>query len=278
MRGQSVSAGLRARAWQAASAACNAIGAVAAESFGAGQRAKASADQQLVPACAILLGQRHEGAVRPGACRQARCLDFHKGQQTEQFGILGHQPRQRAAQPLRLQAQARPDEVVARRGGIAFVEDEVDDLQHRGEPRRAFGAARHLEAESGLSDRPLRADDALGDRRLARQESAGDLVRRQAADDAQRERRAGVGRKHGVAGREDEAQQLVAEIVVHGRFDRLGRAVEPVAQLPRDLLMLALAHLVAADRIDGAAFGGCRQPSAGIGRNAGPGPLGERND
>ena len=42
--------------------------------------------------------------------------------------------------------------------------------------------------------------------------------------------------------------------------------------------MLALAHLVATDRVDGAAFGGCHQPSAGIGGNAGPRPFGERND
>ena len=49
-------------------------------------------------------------------------------------------------------------------------------------------------------------------------------------------------------------------------------------QLPRDLLVLALAHLVAADRVDGAAFGGGHQPGAGIGRNAGPGPFGQGDD
>ncbi len=43
------------------------IGAIAPESFGAGQRLKASADQQLVPACAILLGQRYK-AHRPARC------------------------------------------------------------------------------------------------------------------------------------------------------------------------------------------------------------------
>jgi len=58
-----------------------------------------------------------------------------------------------------------------------------------------------------------------------------------------------------VAGREDEAQQLVAEIIVHGRFDRLGRAVakvlgakilvERLVQRVGDLLVLARAHLVA---------------------------------
>ena len=254
------------------------IGTIAAERFRAGQRVKAAVDQQLVPARAVLFGQRHECAVRPDARRKARCLDLHQGEQAEHFRDRSrHQPRQNAAQPLRLQAQARPDEIVARRGGVAFVEDEIDDLQHRGQPRRPFGAARHLEAQSGFRDRLLRAHDALGDRRLARQERARDLVRRQAADDAQRERGAGVGRKNGMAGREDEAQQLVAKIVVHRRFDRFGRVAGRAIQLARDLLVLALAHPVATDGVDGAAFGGRHQPRAGIGRNAGPRPFGERD-
>src|SRR3954471_14432609 len=141
-------------------------------------------------------------------------------------------------------------------------------------PRRSSGPPRPLEAESGLADRLLRADDALGDRYLVRQESTGDLVRRQTADDTQRERRAGVARKDGVTGCEDEAQQLVAKIVGHGHVDHLGRAIELAVQLPRDLPMLARAHLVATDCVDGAALGGRHQPSAGIGRNAGPGPFG----
>jgi hypothetical protein len=85
-----------------------------------------------------------------------------------------------------------------------------------------------------------------------------------------------------VAGCEDEAQELIAEIVVHGCFDRpqfrSPRAVGRAVKLPRDLLVLALAHFVATDRVDGAAFGRCHQPGAGIGGNTGPRPFGERND
>jgi hypothetical protein len=60
-------------------------------------------------------------------------LDLHQGQEAEHFdGILRHQPSQNAAEPLRLQAQTRPDKIVARRGRIAIIENEVDDLEHRG--------------------------------------------------------------------------------------------------------------------------------------------------
>ncbi len=52
------------------------------------------------------------------------------------------------------------------------------------------------------------------------------------------------------------------------------RAVE----LPRDLLMLALAHPVAPEGVDGAAFGDRHQPGAGIGRDAEARPFGERDD
>ena len=65
---------------------------------------------------------------------------------------------------------------------------------------------------------------------------------------------------------------------LRGHFDHLGRAVDHAVQLARDLLMFALTHLVATDRVDGAAFGGGHQPRAGIGRNAGPRPFGQGND
>ncbi len=85
-----------------------------------------------------------------------------------------------------------------------------------------------------------------------------------------------------MAGREDEAQQLVAQIVVQTRvqhgFDRVRHVASLAVQLTRDLLMLARPHPVAPDGVDGAAPGGGHQPRAGIGRHAGPGPLGERDD
>jgi hypothetical protein len=105
------------------------IGAVAAQRLGASQRIEAPAVQQMVPTRAILLGEQYEGAVRPGARSVARRLDLHQGEEAEHIGILGHQRGQHAAEPLRLQAQARPDKVVARRGRIAFIENEVDDLE-----------------------------------------------------------------------------------------------------------------------------------------------------
>ena len=92
-----------------------------------------------------------------------------------------------AAEAQRLLAELRPHPVVAGGRRVALVEDEVDDLQHRGEALGKLGAARHLEGDALLGQRALGADDALGDRRLGDEEGARDLVGRQAADQAQRQ-------------------------------------------------------------------------------------------
>src|SRR5439155_1081349 len=77
---------------------------------------------------------------------------------------------------------------------VAFVEDEVDDLEHRGEARGELVLARHLKGDARLGERALRADDALGDRRLRNEKGARDLVGREAAEQTQRERGARLGR------------------------------------------------------------------------------------
>ena len=91
-----------------------------------------------------------------------------------------------------------------------------------------LGAARHLERHARLGERPLGAHDALRDRRLGDEEGARDLVGRQAAEQAQRQRDARLGREHRVAGGEDEAQQVVADVVVERRVE-VGRGRAPAA-------------------------------------------------
>ena len=73
MRAQSVSSAVRARAWQAAIAACSAYGPrAAAERLGARERREAAADQQLVPARAVLVEQQDRLAVARRCARAMR--------------------------------------------------------------------------------------------------------------------------------------------------------------------------------------------------------------
>ena len=112
-----------------------------------------------------------------------------------------------------------PHPVVAARRRVAFVEDEVDDLEHRRQPRGQLGAARHLERHARLGQRPLGAHDPLRDRRLGDEEGARDLVGREAAEQPQRQRHARLGREHGMTGDEHEPQQIVADVVVERGLD-----------------------------------------------------------
>ena len=96
-----------------------------------------------------------------------------------------------------------------------------------------------------FGQRPLGADDALGDGRLGDEERARNLVGRQAAEQAQRERDARLGREHRMAGREHQAQQVVADVVIQGCVEiRHGRVLFRL-ELVAELLVLALEQLVA---------------------------------
>ncbi len=54
----------------------------------------------------------------------------------------------------------------------------------------------------------------MRDRGLRHEERARDLVGREPAEQAKRERHARLGRQHGMARRENQAQQVVTDIVV----------------------------------------------------------------
>ena len=111
------------------------------------------------------------------------------------FGLVRRDGGEHAAHAKRLIAELGTQPVLAPRRGIAFVENEIDDLQHRSEPRREFFAARGLIGQPRFRKGPLGAHDALGDRRLRHQEGPGDLLGGQAADHPQRQRRAGLARQ-----------------------------------------------------------------------------------
>ena len=113
-------------------------------------------------------------------------------------------------------AQGRAHPVVAGSRRVALVEDEIDDLEDGGQPGGPRLAVRRLERNAGAGQRLLGADDALGDGRLRHQVGAGDLGRGQAAEQAQRQRDPGLHGQHRVAGREDQPQQVVVDVIGDG--------------------------------------------------------------
>ena len=196
------------------------------------------------------------------------------------FAFVRHEPAQHAPEPQRFLAQRRTHPVVAGGGRIAFVENQIDHLQHRGEPRRTRIRLRHLEWHLGRGQRALGPHDALRDGRLGHEERARDFVRGEAAQQTQRQRDACVGGQHRVARREHQPQQVVADIVGARGIEAIDeirhevrlQCVEIVAQL----FALAGMQRFLAQAVEGAVLRGRHQPRSRIVGHARVGPMFER--
>jgi hypothetical protein len=144
-------------------------------------------------------------------------------------------------------------------------------LQDRGDALLAFGAARHLEGNARLRQCSLGADDALGDRRFGSEESAGDFLRREAAEQAQSEGKARFHRQDRVTGDEHQVEEIIANVVIDGGVDI------DIAALGLDLIddrvLFALMQAQFANTVDATMLGGGHQPGGGPFRQAILGPA-----
>ena len=181
--------------------------------------------------------------------------------------LFRRQLGQDAAQPQGVLAKGRSRPSVAGGGGVALIEDQVDHSHHRRQARGALDVRWQLERDMGLRQRALGADDALGDCRLGHDEGAGDLVRGEAAHQAQGKRHPCVGREYGVAGDKHQTKEIFVrrprdmQLSFHRKdFPRALVYFDP----GRQGRVLAFGRLVAADAVDGAAFGCGHQPAAGV--------------
>src|SRR5207237_6273478 len=109
-------------------------------------------------------------------------------------------------------AQRGTHPVVAGRGRVTFVENEVNHFENRRQPRRKIRPARNFKRNARLGESALGADDALGDGRLGNEESAGDFPGREAAEKTKRERDACFGGKHGVTRSEEHTSELQSHL------------------------------------------------------------------
>jgi len=63
------------------------------------------------------------------------------------FRIVRRQLRENATEPQCILAQGGPHHVVAGRGGVTLVEDQIEHFQYCGESRCALRGARHFERD-----------------------------------------------------------------------------------------------------------------------------------
>jgi len=99
---------------------------------------------------------------------------------------------------------------------------------------------------------------------------------------AQRQGNARLGREHRVAGGEDQAQQVVADVVLLGfgqRIDEVGHDVRLKGiEVGADFLVLARLHRGMAQPVEGAVLGSGHQPGPGVVGHTVRGPVFERGD
>jgi hypothetical protein len=134
-----------------------------------------------------------------------------------------HSLRDDAGEAEGLLAQGLPHVRVARAGGVALVEDEADDVEHRVESLRQRLVARHAERDVGRADLRLCPRQALRHRRLGDQEGMRDLGRRQPAEETEGQRDLRLPRQGRVTAGEHQSQALVRHARCHGLLPRLLR-------------------------------------------------------
>ena len=237
---------------------------VIAGTFDPGHRAfeagHAAGDQRAVPKRAVLLGQAQQAAVGIDAGRQTRGLKRHQGGERIDPTLV----RQVAGQDQRGDAQGfvaemAAHQVVADMGGIAFVEQQVDNLQDAVEAGGEVGPGRRLERDRAVADFGLGAGDGLSQGFLAGQHGPGDLARAQPADDLQGQGDALARLQVRVAADEHHGQRVVVQRIGADRLDG-GVGIE----LLGDGRGLACLHGAAAERVDRLIAGDPQQPAGGV--------------
>ena len=128
-------------------------------------------DELGVPLAPVLLGERHDPAVRAGPTAAARVVQQHQGEQAVDLGVVD-QGCQLAGEPDRL---GRDVDIA----GVALVEDEV---QHSHHGSHVAGAI-----ETSPADRTFGAADPLGHRALGDEVGLRDLCGGETAHRPERE-------------------------------------------------------------------------------------------
>ncbi len=126
--------------------------------------------------------------VRRRAGRPPRGGQQHQGEQAVDLGLVGQQIGQEPAQADRLDHEVLPPQLGPGRGGVALVEDEVDDRQDRTEAVGQLGLVGYPVRDPGVADLALGPHQALGHGRLGDEEGPGDVGGLQAAQQPEGER------------------------------------------------------------------------------------------
>ncbi len=133
------------------------------EFLGACEGGESASNEDLIPAGAVLVEQEDGFARRAGPSSKARRLDLHQSDEAVDLRECGHELGEDPAEAECLRGDRWSHPVATGGGRVPLVEDQVDDLEHRGEASDEVGPPRDLEGNLCLGKRPLGPHDPLGD-------------------------------------------------------------------------------------------------------------------
>ena len=197
----------------------------------------------------------------------AGIVEQHQRQQTLIFRMVRKQFVQHAGEPDGLGAQIQPQQLVARCGGVAFVEDQVNHGLHGREALRQLGRRRDLIGNARLLDLALGPHQPLRERRLRHEKCLRDLGGGEAAQSPQRQRHLPLRIQRRMAACEDQPQAIVGKMhgqLIGSEFHRVGEGFGFVAER---ILLFPLGFFAPA-LIDQLAVRGSRDPRGRIQWNA----------
>jgi hypothetical protein len=221
-----------------------------------------------IPERAILIFQEDQISFAGGSGEAAGIVQEHESEEAEHFG-LWEQFHEEAGETDCFGGEIGAGERLAGGCGVAFVEDQVDDMEDGIESLGQVGRRGDLLGDAGVLDFGFGADDALGVRGRIGEDSAGDLFGGQAADFAEGEGDLRIGRDGRMAAGENQAQAIIFNIfgfrfcwIAGVGFELIGDGHQ------RGIEFGAAAHGV--DALESA---GGDQPGTGIGGDALARPL-----
>ncbi len=170
-----------------------------------------------------------------GARRSARLGEQHEGKQAGHLRLVRELGMKQSRQPDALSREVHAGEVRTAGGGVALVEQQVEHLAHRPDPRAGV-----LGEDEGPAPQPrLGPADALGHRGLGHEVGRSDLPRREPRHGPQRQRD-GQRRRQGVVTAQEQQHQRVVcgrDGVLVVERQRRGELLPPAARIRTPVLI-----------------------------------------
>src|SRR5437879_6240892 len=102
----------------------------AAEFFRTLESHQSAAHENAIPSRAILIEQWDRFARRSDARLESRCLNLHERDEAVHFRLVRNELAEDASEPESLFAERRPQQIIAGRRRVTFIEDEINDFEH----------------------------------------------------------------------------------------------------------------------------------------------------